>query len=182
MLTIVTMVMICFAARATDDDKSRRVDDIKAVFIYKFTGYITWPDDEAETFTIAVLGSSRIIEPLKEIAQKRKVDSREIVIRECTELEDISGSHILLISEAEEDHLDAILRKAETEKMLTVADSPGFAEKGVAIDFVSEEDRVGFEMNLSALKRSGLKVSSQLVKLATLVEEDRQLDARGPSK
>lgn len=169
--------MICCAALATNDESSGGADDIKAVFVYKFTGYITWPDDKAKTFTIAVLGDNSMLEPLKAIAQKKTVDTRPLVIRECTKLDEITGAQILLVSESSEDRLETILKKAETEKMLTVGSSPGFAKKGTAIDFFVSDNRVGFEMNLSAVKRSGLSISSQLVKLATLVEEDDQAKA-----
>jgi len=182
LLAVLAIGVFCSAALATGADPSGRADDIKAVFIYKFTGYITWPDDEAETFTLAVLGDSTMTDSLKRIAERRQVNSKQLVIRECTTLDDISGCRIVLVSESMEDDLAAILKKAEAENMLTVSDSPGLARKGVAISFCLIEDRIGFEMNLSAVKRSGLSVSSQLMKLATLVEEDQTSDAGGQPK
>ncbi len=175
------LAAVCLAAPA-DDEADRRADEIKAVFIYKFTSYITWPDDTDAAFTIAVLGDNRLLNPLKAIAQKKTVNDRPLVIRECTRIDDLAGAHIALISESMEGQLEAILKKAEAEKILTVSNSPGLAQKGVAIDFVSVEDRIGFEMNMNAVKRAGLTISSQLVKLAALVEENRPPDAEGAPK
>lgn len=176
------LAAVCLAAPAADDEAVRRADEIKAVFIYKFTSYITWPDDTDAVFTIAVLGNNRLLNPLKAIAEKKTVNARPLVIRECTNIDELPGAHIVLISESMEGHLEAILKKAEAEKILTVSNSPGLAQKGVAIDFVSVEDRIGFEMNMNAVKRAGLTVSSQLMKLAALVEEDRPPDAEGAPK
>ncbi len=176
------LAAVCFAAPAADDEAARRADEIKAVFIYKFTSYITWPDDTDAVFTIAVLGENRLLNPLKAIAEKKTVDARPLVVRECANIDDLAGAHIVLLSESMEGHLEAILKKAEAEKMLTVSNSPGLAQKGVAIDFITVEDRIGFEMNMNAVKRAGLTVSSQLVKLAALVEENRPPDTEGAPK
>lgn len=182
MMIAAAIVIMGFSALAADNEKDSRADDIKAVFVYKFTGYITWPEDDDKPFTIAILGKTSLLEPLKTIAEKKTVDTRPLLIRECSNVDDVSGANILLIAETMEKHLEAILKKAEEENILTVGSSPGLAKKGVAINFCPMEDRIGFEMNLNALKRSGLGVSSQLVKLAKLVEEDRPRDAGGELK
>ena len=55
--------------------------------------------------------------------------------------------------------------------VLTVADTPGFAERGVMINFfITREDKVRFEANLEEAENSGLRLSSQLLKLATIVK------------
>lgn len=174
---LAVIAMIPYSALATNDESSGSIDDIKAVFVYKFTAYVTWPDDGSKPFTIAVLGDNSMLAPLKAIAEKKTVDTRRLVIRECKKIDEIAGSQILLISDSMDGRLDAILKKAEAEKMLTIGSDPGLAKKGTAIDFFVSDNRVGFEMNLSAVKRSGLSVSSQLVKLATLVEEEEQAHA-----
>ncbi|HPG67680.1 MAG TPA: YfiR family protein [Candidatus Hydrogenedentes bacterium] len=182
LLIVAVLLVSGSVVMAATESESSRTNDIKAVFIYKFTGYVTWPDDEAETFTIAVLGSSGLLPPLRKIAEKRQVDSRSVVIRECTKVDEISGAHIVLIAESMEEYLPAIVKKAEAERILTVGSREGLAEKGAAVDFVSTEDRVGFEMNLDAVQRAGLKVSSQLTKLAILVGGDRASEAKGASE
>lgn len=175
--TVAILGMMPCTALAANDESSGSADDIKAVFVYKFTGYVTWPDDDNKAFTISVLGDNSMLGPLKAIAEKKTVNTRKLVIRECKEIDEIAGSQIVLISDSMEDRLDAILRKAEAEKMLTIGNKPGLAKKGTAIDFFVSDNRVGFEMNLSAVQRSGLSISSQLVKLATLVEEEGQAQA-----
>ncbi|MCK4640786.1 MAG: YfiR family protein [Candidatus Marinimicrobia bacterium] len=48
--------------------------------------------------------------------------------------------------------------------------SKGFANEGVAINFVTVEGKIRFEINIRALESAGLRVSSQLLKLAILVK------------
>ncbi len=179
MALIAFLVGFCFAARAEGDDAESRADNIRAAFIYKFTAYITWPETDAENFTIALLGKTNLLRPLREIARDRKVGEKPLVIKECATLEDTTGAKILLVSAAPGCPLESILKKADSEKILTVGSTPGFAEKGVAINLCVIENRVGFEMNLGALKRAGLSVSSQLVSLAKLVEDTVQTENKG---
>jgi hypothetical protein len=53
---------------------------------------------------------------------------------------------------------------------LTVSDEPGLAKQGTAFNFVLVHDKLKFEANLKALYLSGLKVSSQLLKLAIIID------------
>jgi len=145
---------------------------VKAIFIYHFTKYIKWSDfDTSEAFNIAILGDSDIVIPLREIARIRSVDDRKVTIKRFQTVEDIDACHILFISESMKNQIDTILQTIGDENILTVSSSEGFADKGVAINFVIVHGKIKFEMNSHALERAGLRASSQLKKLAILVEE-----------
>ena len=152
-------------------------DKLKAVFIYNFTKYIQWPNyDTSETFDIAVIGDSEIIIPLKEIEKKRTVDNKKIKIIHYQDINDINICHILFISSSEKKRLSDILQKVKDKNILTISGSEGFAEEGVTINFVIIEGKIKFEINNSAINQAGLQVSSQLLKLAILVEEEGKSD------
>ena len=54
--------------------------------------------------------------------------------------------------------------------MLTVGESPRFAERGGMIGFwVTGEGRVAFDINLQRAEQSELRMSAQLLKLARIV-------------
>jgi len=162
------MIDILFAQKETGKEY-----DLKSTFIYHFTKYIKWTDsDSAEDFKIAILGDNDIITPLEKIANMRTVNNRTILIKHLENIQDIETCHILFISASKKDELDVILKKIEHKNILTISDSEGFAHKGVAINFVIIEGKIKFEINNRALERAGLQVSSQLQKLAILVEEE----------
>jgi hypothetical protein len=56
--------------------------------------------------------------------------------------------------------------------VLTVGDSAGFLERGGVIRFRVEDNKVRFDINPDAAARAHLEVSSQLLKLATIVRAD----------
>ena len=58
--------------------------------------------------------------------------------------------------------------------MLTVGESPRFAARGGMIGFrVTPEGRIAFDINLQRAEQSGLRMRSQLLKLARIVETPR---------
>lgn len=167
---LINIIALPLLALENDNKETNLEDNIKAVFIYNFTKYIQWPNsDTSRTFEIAIIGDSNIIIPLKEIAEKKLVDNRKIEIKHCQDIQDINMCHILFISASENKRLHEILQKVKNRNILTISDCNGFAEEGVAINFVIIEGKVKFEISSGAINNAGLKVSSQLLKLAILV-------------
>ena len=56
--------------------------------------------------------------------------------------------------------------------MFTVSDLHGFARDGGVARFVVESGKVKFEIIIDAAKRAKLSISSQLLKLATILEDE----------
>ena len=56
--------------------------------------------------------------------------------------------------------------------ILTVGDQPDFLKRGGMIQFVLEGNKVRFEVNLTAAKKAGLTLSSELLKVATAVRRE----------
>ena len=53
--------------------------------------------------------------------------------------------------------------------MLTVGDAPGFARDGGMLGLVQQGSRIVFDANPTAIRVSGLQVSSKVLKLARIV-------------
>jgi hypothetical protein len=147
--------------------------EIKATFVYHFTKYIRWPDiDSAETFDIGILGKSEITAPLEEIARKRSAYDKRIRILHFNSIRHVDDCHLLFIPSSEKENLQEILSVVENKSILTVGESEGFAREGVAINFIILEGKTKFELNSRVIDRAGLQVSSQLIKLAILIEQE----------
>ncbi len=146
----------------------------KAVFIYHFTQYVKWPEtDTSSVFSIGVLGDTEVAAPLgKVVREKQRVGDRKLVIHPCDVSGDLDAYQILLISESVKGQLDGILEKIGDKPVLTVGAGEGFVRCGVGIDFTHVRGVLKFEVNRQAIERAGLKISSQLLKLGILVDEE----------
>lgn len=145
---------------------------VKAEFIERFTRFIDWPagSDGKGTFVIGVVGENPFNGFLERMAAQYRIKNRPVEIRTINELSQIDSCQLVFIASTERDRLRRILAHTESKPILTVADSTGFAQQGVIINFYNAGDKVHFEINEAAGERSGLRVSSKLLKLARLVE------------
>ncbi len=62
-----------------------------------------------------------------------------------------------------------ILSSLRGSSVLTVADTAGFLDAGGMIQFLNENGRVRFAINVDATSRAKLKMSSKLLSLAKVV-------------
>jgi hypothetical protein len=164
------IVLFSFAGAAVAQHEEKEAS-LKAAFIYNFIRYIEWNANPDEgDFVIAVIGSSPIIESLNEVAKKNTAKNKKIIVRQYSKPEDISSCHILFIPSKVPYSLQSILGKTG-KGTLTISEEPDFAKKGTAFNFIiSTDNKLKFEANLKAIDAAGLKASSQLLKLATIVE------------
>ena len=127
---------------------------VKAAFLYNFMKFVDWPSDglnSATTISLGILGR----DPFEDA------------------LEEVKGCDLLFICASEKGRLSQILKFTQNYRMLTVADQDGFCEAGGMINLVFVKNRVGFEVNVAAASRARLRISSQLLKLARSVTEER---------
>ncbi len=172
--TFLLAVLSLSLAIPADIGKNNKVsleDKTKAVFIYHFTKYIQWPDSDSLTaFRIAVLGQPNILLPLNEIKNKKSIQGTPIKITTYRVLPDTLNCHMLFIPKSHFKQIPSILKKVKNKPILTISDSPGFAEAGVAINFFMHQGKIKFEINGSTIDSTRLIISSQLLKLARFVK------------
>jgi hypothetical protein len=177
-LLLLAIVVASFAAAGEDrpapQDASFNEYDVKAVFLYHFTRYMQWPEEaEPEAFTIVVLGRSEILAPLQEIARKKTVGAKPLVVRQCLEIGQVGRPQILFIAKAAAPGLAQVLEKTRGTDILTVSEGEGLGGQGVAVNFVLREGNIKFEISEKALQEARIQTSSQLLKLAILIDEDK---------
>lgn len=155
---------------------------VKYVNLYSFGLLTKWPEATfkrtGNKFVIGVLGDKPFGNLLDEIAKRRKIDNRSIVIRRFKSIDQYRPCHILYVTESvdEKDAEDAV-KKLKGDSVLIVGETQGFEFSGGAISFRIEDENVKFSLNVDAVKRRHLMVSARLSRLASLV---RDKDRRQP--
>ncbi len=145
--------------------------NLKAAFIYNFTRFIEWPvSGVGNNFIIGIVGDSPIDDPLAEIVATSTVNDKKIIITHFKKAEEISFCNILFIPKNSSIPLETVLEKAASKGTLIVSEKEGCGKKGTAINFLIINSKLKFEANMKALNDAGLKVSSQLLKLAIIIE------------
>jgi uncharacterized protein DUF4154 len=147
--------------------------EVKAAFLFNFTKFVEWPDgsfnDPHAPIVIGIIGDDPFGESLIRIVAGQKAQGRAIVIIRYRRGDDLRRCHILFISASERQHSTQILASLRDASVLTVSDIDGFAEAGGAMQFVMQESRVRFVVNLDAATQSKLRVSAKLLVLARVI-------------
>lgn len=145
-----------------DDNEFR----IKAMFIYNFTKYVEWPaDNGGPVFRIGVYGKSDILEPLRTIASQKKAGDRKIEITRLEPDKDVY-CQIIFIPREQARYLESLEKKYSGKGVLFVTDE---SERPAAINLVTRDNKVRFEINQTMAKNGGVKISGQLLNLAVSV-------------
>lgn len=145
----------------------------KAAFIYNFTKFIEWPENQsAGEFQIAVLKDCPIIAPLEQIAASKRVNERKISVSVLKSEELPGNCHILFIpSSIGSDRLTEVLKYYSGKQTLIITEKKGMLSKGSSINFLIEDQKIRFEINRKSIEKAQLNVSSQLLKLAKSVQQ-----------
>ena len=151
--------------------------EVKAAYLFNFAKFVEWPPASFSgpdaPLVLCLLGKSSLGSALMAIEGK-SVSGRELRVRREVKPDELRSCHMVFVSEAESRSATEWLRRAAGLPVLTVGEQDQFAANGGIIGFVPRDDRVLFEINSDAANRAGLKISSQLLRLAAAV-----LDRRG---
>ncbi|CAN5583936.1 hypothetical protein BH23ACI1_BH23ACI1_12630 [soil metagenome] len=150
--------------------------EIRAAFIYNFTRFIDWPPAAVppDEFRICVVGDPRFATALDGMIAGEAVQGRPIVRRDPATPDEARACQILYVSRQEPERGARTLTAVRHLPVLTVGDAPRFLEQGGAVRFLLEEGRVRFDVDMSAVDRAGLTMTSKLLRVARRVENARR--------
>jgi len=145
---------------------------LKAAFIYYFIAFSEWPStafaDSATPIELCVLGTSPLWEQLKAL-QEKTIQGRAIHAREAATAADAATCQVLYVDERDAGIRTRVLRGIADRSVLTVSSDAGFTDEGGMIMFAVVNSKVTFQINMDAVKRAGMRLSSKLLNLATNV-------------
>jgi YfiR/HmsC-like len=144
---------------------------VKAGYLYNFTKFITWPEDNSTTFNLCIVGEDPfgdLIDPI----EQRSAFGRPIKLFRFNSFNKEQRCHILFISNSIKDKhlLKGMLVVQDVDKSLTVGESKDFATQSGMIGFINREGKIKLQINLKMLQQSDLKISAKLLEVAELVE------------
>ena len=149
--------------------------ELKAAFIYQIARFVEWPSSPephaSGSLRLCVLGGNPFGTALETIRGK-PINERKMEVSLLDMNADTRECNILFIAGPAEKHLERIAAISRGNGMLTIGDTQGFAQRGAMVNFFLESGKIRFEINLEASQRTGLKISSQLLKLARIVREE----------
>ena len=168
------LVAVLIAATLLFSFKLENMEDettVKALFIYNFTKHIEWPKGKINgKFMIGIMGNSPVYDKLVGILKDRKIKDLPVEIKKVVGNDQVESCDILFIAKSDNERFKDINEKADCYGVLIITEEKDMAKKGSCINIIRHEERMKFEINDSAVRREGLKVSSQLYELAVTIK------------
>jgi hypothetical protein len=161
--------------------------EVKAAFIFNFLKFIDWPQEKTagnnNRMVIGIIGEDPF-GPAADIFKDKSVEEHKLVLKRFEGIEQIGKlsekdknecldalkhCHLLFICQSEQKQMRDIIEIVNNAAVLTVADADGFIEAGGIINFFTEDNKIRFDINQAAAEKTGLKIRSQLLRLAKRV-------------
>jgi len=149
--------------------------EVKAAFLLHFTRLVDWPmGAQDQPIVVGVLGNDAFADVLAGVAGNDPA-KRPLRLLRYEALERIGARpHVLFVGTEKAAEARRACAAMGNAPVLTVGDLPGFAERGGMIGFrLTDDGRVAFDVNVARSQAAGLKISSQLLKVARIVEDPK---------
>jgi hypothetical protein len=148
---------------------------LKAAFLYNFSRFVAWPDTTwarpDDPFVFGIVGADLLATALEEAVRGRSVSEHPLVVRRVSGAAELAGCRVVFVGDTDRRMLARVIEAAGRHPVLTVGESRDFAKAGGMITFVLKGSTLGFEINHPAAELAGLRISSKLLKLATVASE-----------
>jgi hypothetical protein len=153
-------------------------DQTRAAFLFNFTKFTIWPRDkftsEVAPLRVGFIGTGPVRDYFEEANQSsRRYSSHPIVTSSILGGADVKNCHIIFVC-TERDGVSGLLAEARRNNVLTIGQSDHFIPQGGMVVFVNTGSGVKLRINERTVRRAGLKISSGVMGMATLVGDDGQ--------
>lgn len=149
---------------------------VVATYLLHFALFTTWPEDAFAgpdaPWAVGVIGRDPLGNKVEEVFRGEKVAGRRVVVRRYRADETPKDCQMLFLGELDSWRVVELLRAFESRPVLTLSLLPGFCERGGQVGFfLSEGDRVRFEVHRARLKAARLNLHSRLLNLAKIHDD-----------
>jgi hypothetical protein len=171
----VCLTSIAMAATVFADPTPKPTEfQVEAAYLFNFGRFVDWPPTSrgqtGASLVICVLGDDPFGSSLDSVLQRGTVKGKALTAKRIGRIEDAATCQVLYISASEAARVDRILSTVGNVSVLTVSDMPQFMDHGGMIQFMLEDGKVRFQINLGAAENAGLALSSELLKVAVNVK------------
>jgi len=126
---------------------------------------IEWPNANTnKDFVIVVLGDESTLEALQLIAKTKTVDQRKIHVYSTKNLNNISNIDLIYIGYSKRKYIPDIVKLIGEQAILLVSETKN--NQYPDIELIEDDTGLSFMVNTERIRKKGLKISDDLIKLS----------------
>ncbi len=170
-LLVLTIVLMGFGNLALADTLQEYT--VKAIRSLNFARFTQWSvsalNTSERTVSVCVLGNKIAQEAFAHIDRKT-IGDKAIKILHPNQLKNFRQCQIIYLSQLDPQTSLEILSKIGYMAVLTIGEDKDFLKNGGMIQLEMADGKINMNINLVAVRRAGLEISSRALKLAKIVE------------
>ena len=147
---------------------------LKAGFLYNFAKFAQWPAEvlaQGAPLSLCIVGDGALAEALAQAVKGQGIDGHRLTVTVITGDGPIRDCHLLYVSGLDRKQAVRLLDTMKNSAAFTVSDGDHFAEMGGVAQLILESSRLRIVVNLDAVHRARLTISSKLLSLAQIVKD-----------
>ena len=165
---------LCLAWQAPARAQAVPEYELKAAFVFNFAVFTDWPADAlpgGAAMTICAYSGNSLLPALAALGDKL-VNGHRVSVRTLAGAAGARGCQILVLDSVDRERWGQIRKEIAGAGVLTVSDERGggAAADGMAIALSVDNKRIGFDVDLAAVRQARLTLSSKLLRLARSVQ------------
>lgn len=151
--------------------------DRRADFLRNFAFFIQWPaaafDSASAPLRYCVLGNPQLSSSLRRMLTGEQVAGRPLQLASPQEQTPWRRCHVLYLDRRATESMSSVLAEVAGAPVLTVGDTERLVHAGGMVSLVREDGRLHAMIDHEAATRTGIRISSKLLRLSTLVPKSR---------
>jgi hypothetical protein len=155
-----------FAPLALAQSRDERA--VRAAYVYNLLQYIDWPDPKPD-LVVGFEGDPATGDMLRTLLNGRSSEGHPIRVVLFPSPQELEDCNVLYLSDGSTREAARALDSIRGRTVLTVGESEPFALEGGMVALVNTGDHIRIEVNLDATQRAGIRISSRVLNLATIV-------------
>ncbi|MCK5214330.1 MAG: YfiR family protein [Candidatus Omnitrophica bacterium] len=188
-LIIIACLLINSAAAVYGARSLEEYRELKRQWVYNVARFVTWPARSFSLtdtpFIVGIIGEE--LQKAEDLFKGKTIQGRKVEVKRFNSAYDVKFCHLLYISASQKNSVSSIIMNSKRLKpstgggtsrvltstssaILTISDMENFIQKGGMVQLVVKENKIRFQVNQTSAKKAGLKISSQLLKLADSVQ------------
>jgi hypothetical protein len=169
---LATILLLSLSGRIRGQTTSADEYEIRAAMLINLTKFIEWPawkmDPAHPQVLICILGSDSIGPIAERYAQNQRVEGELLQVRHISSVDAATSCNLLYVGVGEQKHVDPVTDELAKKGVLTVSENSNATTPNQVVGLPTLNDHVHIDINLGAAQRTGLTISSKLLRLATV--------------
>ena len=143
---------------------------IKSILTLNLARYSEWParvfDRNNATINLCLLGDDTVQQAFA-LLEKKPVGNKTLSVHNINESKNLENCQILFTS-ADTANISQLNEQCYKQHILTIGESDDFLYKGGMVYMENSSGKINLHINLSALEKAQVHISSRVLKLATI--------------